>query len=108
MDRLANNYAIIDIEGIALDKWRCEPAKGVFSNIHNCVRKVAIELWDSRARSFQFSPCLKMVDLTAQERRSFEYCRRQIHHLDYDPKRKQCASAAGEIFLEHFLNFWLQ
>ena len=104
MDSLVHRrYAIIDIEGIALDKWRPGPVKGRYSNIHYCLRKVGVELWDSSARCFEFSPCLKMMDLTHKERQSFKHCRRFIHHLEYDPHRRPpCASGETEIF--NFLN----
>ena len=73
------NYAIMDIEAIALEKSRSFPTKGPYSQIHNCVRKAGIILRDGTTRSFEFQPCLEIRDLSQKERNTFSWCRRNIH-----------------------------
>ena len=78
-------YAVMDIEGIALAKERIHPPRGRYSNVHNCMRKIGIELYDGRSRVFEFVPCVSKNQLTKKEWRAFRYCKKHIHHLDFEP-----------------------
>lgn len=93
------NYAIINIETIALGKWRTHPPKGSQTHIHNCIRKVDIILRNKDSRVFEFHPCLKKGDLTRKERSTFYWCQKNIHGLEYYPKKGSdtCAQAIEVI-----------
>ncbi len=63
-------YCIIVIEAIALSKSRYGP--GEYSKIHQCLRKLEIELWNGRKRVFEFVPCVRRnsKSLQIQSKRS--------------------------------------
>ena len=63
-------YCVIDIEAIALSKSRYGPPPGRYSKIHQCLRKVGMELWDGSKRVFEFEPCIKRSALKDDEKNS--------------------------------------
>ena len=85
MELLRRRYAVLDIEGITLDKSRPQP-KGKYSKIHICNRKVALECYDSSTKVYEFSPCVEWKDLLLKpERKSFHHCQHYVHRLSYYP-----------------------
>ena len=84
----STNYAIIDIEGIQLEKNR-DLWKGRFSRHHHCLRKIAILCRNGDYGCEESYPCIKFWEMTDKERRGFNYNRRYVHHLQYYPKNRR-------------------
>ena len=100
---IAQNFAILDIEYIQTRKN------------HKCIRKIHILAKNGSTKlTKEFYPCWKFNDLESKYRRSFLYCRRNIHRLPYNPpKRLQPLDCqhTGELLKSfialHKLNFIL-
>ena len=66
-------WAILDIEFIRT------------SAKHRCFRKVYILTENGFDMEMEFFPCKRYQNLMLKYRRSFEFCRRNIHKLSYTP-----------------------
>ncbi len=57
------------------------------SKTHQCIQKLVI-LLDDGETSFvkELKPCMLREFLELKYKKSFKYCRRKIHHLDYYPR----------------------
>ena len=74
MDKLADkSWAILDVEFIRT------------SARHRCVRKLYILTENGFDMEMEFFPCKRYWDLMPKYRRSFQFCRRNIHKLSYHP-----------------------
>ena len=70
------NWAIMDVEYISTSKT------------HRCIRKLYIlEENGYTDMELDFYPCERYDDLEWKYRRSFQYCKRHIHKLNYNPKK---------------------
>ena len=98
MDVLTRRYCVMDIEGISLGKHRPQ-VKGLFSKIHYCNRKMALQCFDSTTRVFEFKPCVEFDDLNLKEQKTFYHCQKYFHHLQYEPSNvsEKCANSADII-----------
>ena len=95
-------YCILDIEAISLHSRKGRqygPPPGAFSHVHNCTRKMAVQLWNEKTYMEEFHPCLTMNDLSVNEKKSYYWCKRKIHHLDYNPYHgaRECMDAPNAI-----------
>ena len=92
-----SRYAVMDIESISLDKTRVHPLIGRFSRIHNCRRKLAIELWNEQSLVLEAVPCVDYKSLSESERYTFGYSRKRFHRLTYQPfmSSLKCMDVAG-------------
>ena len=80
--------ALLDIEYVQANKN------------HQCIRKVAILLEDGETFFVcEFRPCMPWRSLELKYRKSFEYCRRKIHNLEYYPlcAASNCADAIDTV-----------
>ena len=59
MELLHKQFAILDIEGVSLSKHRLRGKKGRYSKIHNCLRKMAVLLYDGRTAVQEGWPCIE-------------------------------------------------
>ena len=67
------NFALIDCETIQ-------------DGQHQCIRKLSLLAKDgTTCLTMDFRPCRSYVDLDDKDCRSFRFCKRQIHHLEYYP-----------------------
>ena len=58
------------------------------SSTHRCIRKIyALEQNGRTNIESDFYPCKRYKDISWKYQRSFNYCRRHIHQLNYDPRR---------------------
>ena len=74
---IAQNFAILDIEYIQTRKN------------HKCIRKIHILAKNGFTKlTKEFYPCWKFRDLESKYRRSFLYCRKNIHGLSYNPPKR--------------------
>ena len=74
---IAQNFAILDIEYIQTRKN------------HKCIRKIHILAKNGFTKlTKEFYPCWKFHDLESKYRRSFLYCRKNIHRLSYNPPKR--------------------
>ena len=85
---LEKNYAIMDVEYIRT------------SRTHRCVRKLymlAKNGFDDL--ELEFYSCVRYKDLKNKYQRSFQYCKNNIHKLQYDPIRysPECTTAASKV-----------
>ena len=94
-----SRYAVMDIESISLDKTRVHPLIGRFSRIHNCRRKLAIELWNEQSLVLEAVPCVDYKSLSESERYTFGYSRKRFHRLTYQPfmSSLKCMDVAGVV-----------
>ena len=70
------NFAIMDIEYIQT------------SETHRCIRKMYILAKDGYTDlELNFYPCKRYENLKKFHQRSFRFCRRHIHKLEYEPER---------------------
>ena len=83
---LRKKFCIIDVEYISLDKSRLDLLKGPRSNIHMCWRQVGYVTYSGVRGLVDIAPCLHFNELSGSEKRSFFYCKKNIHHLQYRPK----------------------
>ena len=85
---LKKNWALLDIEFIQSTKN------------HKCLRKLYILAKDGFThRELEFYPCKEFKDLDEQYKKSFRYCRANIHLLSYYPKKyaSPCGIAITKI-----------
>ena len=55
---------------------------------HRCIRKIYVLEQNGRTNiESEFYPCKRYKDLEWKYQRSFNYCRRHIHRLSYDPRK---------------------
>ena len=85
MELLHKQFAILDIEGVSLSKNRLRGRKGRDSKIHNCLRKMAVLLYDGRTAVQEGWPCIERYALTDKEEKCFQWCSQNIHQLSYTP-----------------------
>ena len=88
MDMLEKQWALLDVEFIQSTKN------------HKCLRKLYILAKDGFTdRELEFYPCKKFEDLEIKYKKSFFYCRANIHLLPYYPKRyaSPCSTAVSKI-----------
>ena len=85
LKNLEVRYAIIDIEAIALGKWRSIPLKGRYARQHNCRRKVSILCFNGATMDLETRPCVMKADLDREEWRQFRHCQREVHLLPFLP-----------------------
>ena len=80
--------ALLDIEYVQANKS------------HQCIRKLAILLEDGETFFVrEFRPCMPWRSLELKYKKSFDYCRRNIHHLEYNPRcaASNCADAIDTV-----------
>ena len=80
--------ALLDIEYVQANKN------------HQCIRKLAILLEDGETFFVrEFRPCMPWRSLELKYRKSFEYCRRKVHNLEYNPlcAASNCADAIDTV-----------
>ena len=85
---LEKHWALLDIEFIQSTKD------------HKCLRKLYILAKDGFTdRELEFYPCRKFKDLDRRYKRSFRYCRANIHQLSYYPERyaSPCSTAVTKV-----------
>ena len=97
------NYGIMDIEAINLGKTRSWPPRGNYSHIHQCLRKISVELWNGWAETFEFLPCIEFDELTMSEKFNFNHCYKYVHHLPYKPSNATISCLDG---IDTIVNFF--
>ena len=71
------NFALIDCEYI-----QC-------TSHHQCVRAIYILCKNGFTEMYaEFYPCKRYRQLEAKYKKTFRYCEKHIHHLNYEPKKK--------------------
>ena len=88
------SWAILDVEYIRT------------SSIHRCIRKLYILSANGYTdMEMEFYPCVRYKDVEAKYQRSFQFCRRNIHHLSFHPwKFSPLCSQAVEKLNEFIVN----
>ena len=73
---MEKHWALLDIEFIRI------------SSTHRCIRKLYI-LEDNGYTDMEldFYPCKRYNDVERKYQRSFQYCKRHIHKLNYNPRK---------------------
>ena len=73
---MGKHWALLDVEFIRI------------SPTHRCIRKLYI-LADNgyTDMELEFYPCKRYTELQRRYRKSFQYCKRHIHKLNYNPKK---------------------
>ena len=82
------NWALMDIEYIST------------SMTHRCVRKLYILAKNGKDElEVEFFPCAQYKELEWKYQRSFQYCKRHIHRLTYNPKQYSpiCSTVLDKI-----------
>ena len=70
---LSQNFMLIDCEAIQ-------------NGNHHCIRRMFILAKDGfSSLSREFRPCIDYTDLCEKDRKTFIYCKRNIHKLEYYP-----------------------
>ena len=85
---LKKSWALLDIEFIQSTKN------------HKCLRKLYILAKDGFTdQELEFYPCKEFKDLDERYKKSFRYCRANIHQLSYYPERyaSPCSTAVTKI-----------
>ena len=89
----------MDIESIHLcDEKYLEPGK--FSKHHFCRRRTALRTYSGAEIVLDGNPCIPKKYLKNKDRSSYEYCRREIHGLSFEPKQPyfECHQIAEKIW----------
>ena len=89
-DRLADKrrWAILDVEFIAT------------SSSHRCIRKLYILAENGFTdMEMEFYPCKRYRELESKYKKSFQFCRRNIHNLSYNPWKfsPRCSQAQQKL-----------
>ena len=82
------NFVLIDIEGIQISKN------------HICTRLIYMLSKDGLiSKEIEFLPCEPLDKLDYKYQRAYEFCKWNIHGLEFDPSAPslQCADAAREV-----------
>ena len=82
------NWALLDVEYIQITRD------------HRCIRKLYLLAKDGFTESeLEFHPCIRYKNLDKYHRRSFHYCKTNIHKLSYYPKcyASPCHTALEKI-----------
>lgn len=79
------NFALIDFEGIQTSKGHC------------CIRSMAIISKDGNTRqNSEFRPCVYLRDLNERYKKTYHFCRKNIHRLPYFPGN--CAIQCKDVY----------
>lgn len=89
-----NCWALLDVEFIRI------------SSTHRCVRKLYVLADNGYTQmEMEFYPCKRYRDLEKKYKKSFQYCRRNIHNLSFHPWKFSplCSHAASKLndFIVH-------
>ena len=85
---IESSWAIMDIEYIQT------------SRSHQCIRKLYILAKNGNEKlESEFYPCTRYTELRTKYRKSFDFCKKNIHRLTYNPKNQSlpCSKALEEI-----------
>ena len=81
-------FAVIDCEGIQT------------SREHICIRSMyALTADEKDSISMEFTPCKRFTDIDRKYQKSFLYCQKFIHMLDFSPASPEltCLEASGKV-----------
>ena len=88
----STNFAILDCEVIRI-------------NQHDCIRRMYCLGKDGFSSiSGEFQPCISFGRLSEKDRKSFLYCKKHIHKLNYYPQRNNTQSCThAKKLLKNFI-----
>ena len=90
---LQRNYVLLDMEMIQI------------SRNHACVRKLYALSKDGKTDiEMEFEPCKKYVELEEKYKKSFLYCKKNIHKLSYYPVKKCLPCTKAKDILKNFMS----
>ena len=89
---LHRNYVLLDMEMIQI------------SRNHACVRKLYALSKDGKTDiEIEFEPCKNFLELEDRYKKSFFYCKKNIHKLSYYPLKKSLPCREAKYVLKNFV-----